>query len=140
MKKSKVLWHILRMTNTDKVLVSFIGFLFLCALGIWIVEPEVTTYGDALWYCFVSVTTIGFGDILVTTLLAKLITVVLTIYGIVVIALIPGVVVAFYNESISMKRNQTLLQFLDKLEHLPELSHEELVEMSKKVKEQRYKL
>ncbi len=140
MKKSKVLWRILRMTNTDKILVSFIGFLFLCALGIWIVEPTVTSYGDALWYCFVSVTTIGFGDILVTTLLAKLITVVLTIYGIVVIALIPGVVVAFYNESLAMKRNDSLLQFLDKLERLPQLSQEELTEMSKNVKERRYKL
>lgn len=140
MKKSKVLWHILRMTNTDKILISFVSFLFLCALGIWLVEPGVTSYVDALWYCFVSVTTIGFGDILVTTFAGKAITVVLTIYGIIVIALIPGVVVAFYNESIAMKRNDTLLQFLDKLEHLPELSHEELTEISKKVKQQRYKL
>ena len=32
------------------------------------------------------------------------------------------------------RRNASVAHFLDQLEHLPELSHEELVELSEKVK------
>ena len=135
MKKSRVLLDILKTTNTDKILLSFIGFVFLCALGIWFVEPKIDTYGDALWFCFTAFTTIGFGDIVVTTLLGKLITIIISLYGILVVALIPGVVVSYYTGKLKMKTDESLFVFLDKLERLPELSKEELQEISKKAKE-----
>lgn len=135
MKKSRVLLDVLKTTKTDKIVISFIGFVFLCALGVWIVEPTITSYVDALWFCFTSFTTIGFGDIVVTTLLGKAITVVLCLYGIFVVALIPGVVVSYYTETLKMKTDESLVVFLDKLQRLPELSKEELEEISIKAKQ-----
>ena len=50
------------------------------------------------------------------------------------VAMVPGVVVSYYTEYLKSKENETISTFLEKLEHLPELSKEELTELSEKVK------
>jgi voltage-gated potassium channel len=83
------------------------------------------------------VTTVGFGDITVTSLVARLVSVVLSAYAVLVIAVITGVVVDFYNEIAEAQRHESLSLFLDELEKLPELSDEELKALSDKIKELR---
>lgn len=134
MKKTRILRKILRETHTDRIFYGYVGFVLLSALGIWIIEPQIHTYADALWYCYAVISTAGFGDIVVTTLIPKLITVAVTVYSILVIALITGVVVNYYTEIVKKKNEDTLDAFMDKLEHLPEYSREELAEISENVK------
>ena len=61
-------------------------------------EEGIASYKDALWYCFALVTTIGFGDITAVTDLGRTMSVVLGIYGIIVVALITSIIVNFYGE------------------------------------------
>ncbi|MBQ7563987.1 MAG: two pore domain potassium channel family protein [Lachnospiraceae bacterium] len=104
MKRLRILVEILKKTGAWKILTSFIGFVFLDALLIFLIDPAVTTYGDALWYCYAVISTAGFGDVVVTRPLAKLLSVVLTGYGVLVIAIVTGVVVNFYTELIQRKK------------------------------------
>ena len=62
-------------------------------------EPGITTFGDGLWYSFMLVTTIGFGDMTAVTPAGRLISVAVGIYGIVAFALITSILVSVYNES-----------------------------------------
>ena len=48
--------------------------------------------------CYAVISTAGFGDIVVTTFAAKVVSVLLTAYSIVVIALVTGVIVNYYNQ------------------------------------------
>ncbi len=58
------------------------SFIFLAAgLLLWL-EPDFTSYGDSLWYSFVTATTVGYGDMLVTTAFGRIISIILAIYGI----------------------------------------------------------
>ena len=50
MKKLKVLGRVLRHTGADKIIAGFIGFLLLCSVVIWICEPDIHTWREALWY------------------------------------------------------------------------------------------
>jgi len=59
----------------------------------------IPSFEDALWYCFAIVTTIGFGDFTAATLTGRAISVVLGLYGIIVVALITSIIVNFYNET-----------------------------------------
>jgi voltage-gated potassium channel len=128
---------ILRRSKTWEVLWGFVGFVMVSALVVKVAEPHIATYGDALWYCYAVVTTVGFGDITVTSLVARLVSVVLSAYAVLVIAVITGVVVDFYNEIAEAQRHESLSLFLDELEKLPELSDEELKALSDKIKELR---
>lgn len=83
------------------LLVMIVAFSFILAA----VEPNdvIATFTDGLWYCFAVVTTIGFGDIVATTAVGKILTVILGIYGLIVVAVITSIVVNFYNETAGKK-------------------------------------
>ena len=70
-------------------------------------DTAFPSFWDALWYCFAIVTTIGFGDLTPTTGTGRVLSVILGIYGIVVVALITSIIVNFYGEM--KKKNSDLI-------------------------------
>ena len=128
MKRLHVLKSILVRTHADKILLTYLVFVVIAALIIQLVEPGIDRFVDALWYCYAVISTAGFGDIVVTTFAAKVVSVLLTAYSIVVIA-------NYYNQLIQIRQKDTLAAFTDRLQRLPELSKEELEEMSANAKE-----
>ena len=97
-------------------------------------DPGINSYGDALWYCYAVISTAGFGDVVVTTTITKIISLLVTIYSTLVIAIVTGVVVNFYTEVTELQRKETFAAFVDKLEHLDTMPKEELKEISKQVR------
>ena len=112
---------ILKRTKATQILSGYIVFLFASAAIIQLVEPDINRYA-------------GFGDIVAMTFVGKLVSVLVTIYTIFVVAIVTGVVVNYYGQIVEMQRRETAMMFLDKLERLPELSKEELEDISKRVK------
>ena len=135
MKAWKRCYKVLRRTGTLKIFISFLLFLCAAAAALTVLEPDIDTFGDGLWYCFVAATTIGFGDLCVTTGLGRLITGFTALYGILMTAMVPGVVVSYYMEYLKIREKETISIFLEKLERLPELSKEELEQISQRVRE-----
>lgn len=134
MKQLRMLWMILKRTHASKILITFVVNLFVVALLVLIVEPHINTYLDSLWYCYVSIATIGFGDIVAVTFIGRILTVYLSLHAILVIAIIPGIITSYYMEVVSRREKETTTLFMDKLEHLPELSKEELQDIADKIK------
>lgn len=134
MKKLRILKNILVRTNTHKILLTYVVFVMCSALFILLFEPGITRYTDALWYCYAVISTAGFGDVVVTTALPKIVSVLVTVYSTLVIAIVTGVVVNFYTELTELSRKETLSAFMDKLEHLDEMSKDELKDLSDQVK------
>lgn len=113
---------------------AFAMLIAVCALVIMLVEPGIASYGEALWYCFAVVSTAGFGDITVTHLVSRVLSVVLWVGSVLVVALVTSVAVTFYSEMSKAQRETSLSLFMDKLEHLPDLSPDELRTMSENIK------
>lgn len=134
MKKLRVLKGVLVRTHADRLLLGYLVYVFLTALFILWVEPGITGYGDALWYCYAVLSTAGFGDIVATTLLGKIASVLLTAYSLIAIAIITGVIVNFYTQVIQLEQKETLTAMADELERLPELSKEELEQLSARIR------
>lgn len=134
------LWKILKITKVDKIFIGFLVFVLGMSLIIQVVEPNIVTYGDAIWYSFSVITTIGFGDYYAVTTIGRTCTILVGLYGILIVGLIPGVLVSYYVEFLNVKADQTVGAFMEKLENLENLSKEELRQISEKVKEKRYKL
>lgn len=134
MKNSKIMWRVIKRTRADKLIYGYLILLIVISFFIWIVEPHINTFIDSLWYCFSILTTIGFGDIVAVTIVGRILSIILSIYSIIIIAVIPGVITSFYIENTKMRSKESVEKFLYDLERLPELSNEELVQLSEKVK------
>lgn len=134
MKNWRLLWAVIRRSAADKIFYAFVTNFFIVAALITVVEPGISSFGDGVWYTFVSCSTIGFGDITVTTFWGRLLTAYIAIAEIMTVAVISGVVVSYYLEVIRRREQETATIFVDKLEHLQELSPEELRELSKTIR------
>lgn len=140
MRQGKVFWSILKRTHADKIVTGFVLYFLGSALFIMLVEPDIHRYGEAVWYCFSVITTIGFGDFTAATTLGRAASIVLGLYGVIVLAIIPGIVASYYMEIVNIGNKDSGETFLYKLEHLDELSKEELREISEKVRKRKFKL
>ena len=113
-----VLRDIVRRTYAAEII---FGLLLLILAFSWVMiytdESFSGDFQNALWYCFAVVTTIGFGDITASSLIGRILSVILGVYGIVVVALITSIIVNFYGE---MKKSPPMDD-----EPVPPLSGEE---------------
>ena len=100
----RVLGRVIRQSYATEVLLGLVLLIisFSYCLRSW--EPAIETLADGIWYCFAIVTTIGFGDITATTMWGRILSIILGMYGIVVVSLITSIIVNFYGE---MKRENT---------------------------------
>ena len=114
---------------------SFVVLFLISAILVTLFEPAVDGFGNAVWFLFQVVTTIGLGDYTATSVVGRLAAVVLSVYSVFYIALITGAVVSFCSERMRARLNQSVAHFIDQLEHLPDLSHDELVDLSERVKQ-----
>ena len=114
--------------------IAFIALFLVCSVLVALFEPNVNGFANSLWFMFQVVTTIGLGDFTATSFVGRAAAVVLSVYSVFFLALITGVVVSFCSARMRARRGESIAHFLDQLEHLPELSTEELTELSEKVK------
>ena len=138
-KKWRLLRGVLRKTHTYKIIVAFFAVFFLIALIIWLNDPAVHTYRQSIYYCFMIASSVGNGDVIVSTTLARILTMFLSVYSLFAIAIVTGVVVSYYNAYTQMQFKDSIENFTEKLEQLPDLSEDELKEISDAVKKFRMK-
>ncbi|MBF0578464.1 two pore domain potassium channel family protein [Erysipelotrichaceae bacterium RD49] len=133
MKNIDLFAIILRQTKTVHFLVSFIFVFTILSLLIMVVDPNINTVSDAVWLGFMVVTTIGFGDLTVSSLLGKLLTVLLGLYGILAIGFITGVGASWLFEKVKENGTGSVTSMVYQLEHLDELSDEQIQSLSHQV-------
>ena len=97
---------------------SFVATLYLLILAIFIsssliyvfeqnVQPEhFGSIPDAMWWTVVTLTTVGYGDIVPITVAGKLVATLTALMGVCVVALLTGIVATSFTNQVSMRRNQ----------------------------------
>ena len=95
----RALRKIIRKTYAGEVIFGLLLLMVAFSLVLMIVEDNIHNFWDAMWYCYMLVTTIGFGDITSVTVLGRIISVILGIYGIIVVAILTSIIVNFYTET-----------------------------------------
>ena len=97
---------------------SFIATLYLLIIAIFIsssliyvfeqnVQPEhFGSIPDAMWWTVVTLTTVGYGDIVPITVAGKLVATLTAVMGVCVVALLTGIVATGFTNQVSMRRNQ----------------------------------
>lgn len=137
MHKLRLLWIVFKRSGAWMAIAIFVGSVLLCGLMVQIAEPEIDSYGDALWFLWAVATTVGLGDYTAVTTVGRVASVICSLFAVVCTSISTAVIVDFFNEERHYQRNEALSEFLDKLEHLPDLSEDELRNISKRVRKLR---
>lgn len=133
MKNIELFAIIFRQTRMGRFLVTFLIVYLACCLAIWLIDPAIPTFWDGLWFGFMVVTTIGFGDFTVTLWSSRMIAAILGIYGILLSGFICGVGSSYLFAKIKMGRDESVSQMVWQLEHLDQLSDDQISILSKKI-------
>ena len=97
---------------------SFVATLYLLILAILISSSLIYVFEqneqpehfgsipDAMWWTVVTLTTVGYGDIVPMTVAGKLVATLTALMGVCVVALLTGIVATGFTNQVSMRRNQ----------------------------------
>ena len=96
--KLDLLMNKVRQEIVITIVMGLLVLVTLCSIYFTLVEPAMTSFADSLWYSFAVITTIGFGDVSVTTTFGRILSVILGIYGLIVVALVTSIIVTIYND------------------------------------------
>ena len=136
MKKLKIFYKILKSIHVITFINIFLISCVLASILLTLIEPQLTSIGDSLWFTFASVTTIGYGDFTPVTPIGRIITVIITLYGILVVSIITASIVRFIGAKKKKKTQNTIDILIGELENLEELDKEQLKKLSEKIREE----
>ena len=101
--------------------VTFFGFLF------YISEPQIKSFGDGMWLALVTITTVGYGDIELSTTIGRFVASALMLTGMGLIASLTAIVsVKFIQNFVDHHTNDDVLEKLDEMQ-------KDLDELKKKI-------
>lgn len=133
----RLFWLIIKHLNLTRFFAVFVGWYVISSVLLWVLDPSIQTLGDGFWFAFILVTTIGFGDYTVAAWPARIVAVLLGLYGDLVIIFLTGTVTSWFYEKYEEIRGLSLARFMDQLEHLDQLSDDELDEVAQTAKKLR---
>ena len=109
LKHSKSIYHFLEVLANRKfelltLVVLLIFVVFVGGLAIYILEEaenqNISSLFDALYWSFITITTVGYGDISPVTTSGKVVSFVIVIMGIVIISFATSVIVSAFSEKL----------------------------------------
>ena len=107
-------------------LVAAVAFTLavIAALLEWMVDPAVGTAGDALWWAVVTVTTVGYGDIVPESTAGRLVGTALMLAGVSAIPITTSLVVSVFVSRLQAEQRaadsaerEEILARLERIEH-----------------------
>ena len=101
--------------------VTFFGFLF------YVSEPQIKSFGDGMWLALVTITTVGYGDIELSTTVGRFVASALMLLGMGLIASLTAIIsVKFIQNFVDHHTNDDVLEKLDEMQ-------KDLDELKKKI-------
>ena len=122
--KINVINKVIRKSMVYEIILTLLILVILCSVYFTVVEPRMTSYVDSLWYSFSVITTIGFGDVYVTTTFGRILSVILGISGIVVVALFTSLIVNFYNETNKRRQEKEMQKIIEEVKEIEKIEEE----------------
>lgn len=109
-------------------LVLCLFILGLGGVGFWILEPSAITLNDGLWLAFTTAATVGYGDIVPSTLASRVFSVLVVLLGLAVLSLVTASVAAMFVEKEERQIERDLMHEIGALRVEVRSLHEDLHE------------
>ncbi len=132
----KPVYMLLKTSGLDKLLAVTAILLFIIRIPVIMIEPDINTFPDALWWAIVTTTTVGYGDISPITPIGRALAVVLMLVGIGIIGTFTSAITNYLNKEGEVPRDKQVLRIIHSIEETEYLLEEdvELIELYMKRK------
>lgn len=125
-------------TYLDEILGIFAIVIISFTLSLYLFDPSMDSIFNSLWFVVVTLTTVGYGDVLPNTMIGKIISLILLIVGVLIFSAITGAMASYFNKKLLNKGSDELKIIQEKLndneKELKELK-EEIINLNKKLDE-----
>lgn len=101
--------NVFRRVRKQLTAVIILLFIYIISVAMVMFQVEPTlfeTFGDAVYWSTISITTIGYGDYAPATEVGRFVTAVSSLVGVAVIALPTGIITAAYTDEINKKKGK----------------------------------
>ncbi len=139
LKLSKLIAYIMHFSVRIKVFINtngfkyslFITIILICLGAVGISQFESMKFTDALWWAFVTTTTVGYGDISPSTTLGRLIAVILMITGIGLIGSLTSTITSYFfsKEPKASPKYEVIHSLQKQIENVDNLTDENIEEI-----------
>lgn len=119
-------WKFVKTNNFQYVLTVTVSIIFLGALGMMVAEKK--SFPDALWWSFVTTTTVGYGDISPASGIGRILASILMVTGIGFVGMLTGTITTFFigNKPNKSVRADIIDNIKGKLDEFDNLSNEDI--------------
>ena len=117
----------LKTNNFNYIIWITLGTLIIGAIGIHFTEG--ISVGNALWWSFVTISTVGYGDISPQTPIGRIIAGIIMLVGIGFLGMLTGTIATFFlskNDSSTTFKKQTIEEIKIRLDNFDELNIEDI--------------
>lgn len=104
--------------NLGSTLVICFFILLVSGTMMAVIDPSIETPLDGLWWAWVTVTTVGYGDIVPTTTVGRLFASLLILMGIGLVSVLTATISAMFVQQDEEAQNQRLREQEDRIEEL----------------------
>lgn len=115
-------WEFMAARGLDKVLTLAVAVVVACAGLVTLFESDegnITSFGDAIWWAVVTVTTVGYGDAYPKTVQGRTVGIFLMLVGVGLVGLITANLAAFFVQR--EKASAETQEIMDRLERIERL-------------------
>jgi ion transport 2 domain protein len=136
---NKKIKGVLKTNGLNHALWFTLIIILLSAIGIYVAEPHtVRTFENALWWSFVTATTVGYGDIFPTSKIGRIIAGVLMLTGIGTIGMITGSISTYFmSRQNSTKEHNDISEIIKQSKNLKTQEIDEILNYINYVKTKR---
>ncbi|MDO5815743.1 MAG: ion channel [Methanobrevibacter sp.] len=128
----------LRHTYLDEILSIFLMIIISFTFGLYLFDPSMNSLFDSLWFVVSTLTTVGYGDVLPTSTIGKVISLILLIGGVLIFSTITAAMASYFNKRLLNEGADELKSIQQKLdsnvEELKELRRE-IADLNRKLDE-----
>jgi len=128
---------ILRTNGLGKVLFVSGCLVLTGAVGIYLLEPGITTFGDSLWWSIVTTTTVGYGDISPASTGGRIIAIILMLVGIGTLGMLTGSIATFFLGGNDKEEDEIKALIHSRIDNLENLSSQQYYELLALIKSKR---
>lgn len=103
---SKFVERFLEATYLDKIMAAFIFIILGSVLVLYCFDPNVTSIFEATWFVFQTITTVGYGDVIPTSPVGKLVGLIVIIAGVLMFSIFTASFSYLFNERVFKEENE----------------------------------